>query len=87
MSASFYYSQSKVVVDKPLSTWAGSTFQRSMMACFGELPCMVDRDDIAKLSGMSAVAKSSGLRGHECPYQELIDAIEKYGTITVRAEY
>tara|TARA_R110002096_G_scaffold315227_7_gene509485 strand:+ start:2444 stop:2677 length:234 start_codon:yes stop_codon:yes gene_type:complete len=60
--------------------WAGKgALLKALKECFGELPVILDESDIRVLHGI----KAGGISDAE----NLIDAIEKIGSIKVDVEY
>lgn len=68
---------------KHFSVGAPSFFIESLKNADMELPRTFTEADVSVLKGMSA---ASG-RDENNPYQQMINAIEKYGEITVWAQY
>lgn len=83
MGANIYFHQMKPVDGQSISCHAPSSFIASMERAFGEFPCVLDSENVPVLKGMAAMSHDGG--GN--PYQEIIDAIDKYGTIKVYAEW
>lgn len=87
MSASICYRQIKPIEGKDLPVWAPSYFIGTLEKAFGNFPCVLDADDIATLRGMAATCQDGAVEIHGNPYEELIKAIQKLGTVEVYAEY
>jgi len=70
---------------KSIDAWAPSSFMETMQRANIALPCTLGPDNIPILMGMAAVFGDKGDAPN--PYQQLVDAINKYGKISVWAEY
>lgn len=84
MSASICY-QPVDPKPKTIGAWAPSHFMESMERANLGLPCTLKETDIPILRGMAATFSDHGDAPN--PYQEIIDAIEKYGAIEMWAEH
>ena len=82
MSATILYRQVSST-GRSLSCFAPSSFIGSIEQAFGSFPCTLGEEAVPILTGMAAVCNDGG--GN--PYQELISAIEKLGTVEVWAKY
>jgi hypothetical protein len=84
MSASICY---RPVDPKPktIGAYAPSSFMEAMERAGMQLPCTIGKGAIPVLSGMSATWGKGADSPN--PYQNVIDAIEKYGDIELWAEY
>lgn len=83
MSANIYFRQVRPIDSESLSVYAPSSFIESMTEAFGVFPCILGANEVPVLKGMAALNRDGG--GN--PYSELIEAINKYGTVEVYAEY
>ncbi len=83
MSANIFFRQVKPAEKESLSCFAPSSFLATMMEAFGDMPLQLDQSNLDVLYGMSLLCGDGG--GN--PYQELIDAINKYHLIEVWPEF
>ncbi len=82
MGASIYFEPTERK-KHDVSAMAPQTFIRAMEKVFGRFPCQLNSGCIPQLAAMSAM---HGDAKHN-PYQDLINGIEKFGSIQVDAEY
>jgi hypothetical protein len=73
---------------KRLGCWTPSAFQEVMERAGLRLPVTLEPKDIPKLAGMAATMIPLGQNdAAPNPFQQLIDAIESNGAISVWAQY
>jgi hypothetical protein len=74
---------------KRIGCWAPSSFMGQMERAGFRLPTNLDQGAIPVLRGMAAmISPGLGTDGDPSnPFQELIDKIEKHGTISIWAEH
>jgi hypothetical protein len=83
MSASIFW---EAVDPKPkIRFWASSSFMEQMKRAGFRQPIDLDQGAIPVLRGMAATGPTGGDAPN--PFQELIDKIEKHGTISIWAEH
>lgn len=79
MSANFYATPENI--RKTVEVNSPQRFIEAMNSVFLDGPWKLDSDCLARLRAMDAVG------GEETGYWRLIELVEKYGVITVEAEY
>jgi hypothetical protein len=82
MTASIYWKPSKNG-GSALDVAAPSAFMDNIKAVFGDFPITLNDEDITKLEVLAAINKDAA--GN--PYEELIEAIHKSGTVEVWAVF
>ena len=82
MGANIYFRPVKPKNKYAVCSMAPQSFMETMRKAFGDFPCELSEADLQKLNGMAIMFTD------DCnPYTDLIDAINKHGTIEVYAEY
>jgi len=84
MSATIHYRQTSKVDPYLKTCSAPSSFIESIEDAFHHFPCELEESDIGTLRGMASVYNSLE---EDNPYKELIDLIEKFGSIKIYASY
>lgn len=82
MGANIYFEPTERTKHE-VSAMAPSSFIKTMEKVFGRFPCELNSGCIPQLAAMAAM---HGDDRHN-PYQDLINGIEKFGSIQVGADY
>ena len=83
MSATIYARQVKPITGTSISCSWPSSFMDIMTRAFGRFPLELNDINVDKLTAMAATID----KGKDNPYQEIIDLVEKLGTVEVYAKY
>lgn len=80
MSATIHYRKTSTVDPYLKCVGAPSSFIQTLERAFGHFPCELSETSISTLKGMSAMTDNQA-------YEEIIDLIEKFGSIELYASY
>lgn len=73
--------------ENTLNILAPSGFMKDMAKVGLQLPRIINRNDIPKLTGMASVFGSAFGDDNYNPYQQILDLLEKYEEIELKSKY
>lgn len=87
MSASIHYRPTSTKDPTLQQVGSPSQFIEIMKRAFGNFPCSLGIGEVRVLRGMSAMCRDNWVEYGIDPYMEIIDIIEKIGSIQLYASY